>query len=264
MMQFEQVARALGELDLGVEAMRHATRALNSGPGVRLPANLSYITCAPLRRLALLMGVEDAPLPVPEEIAPRRPRTRAARAPRKGARAKTRELLDFVESISAWDPDPEAGVEWSTEPIPELDRAAEAGNCRALLLEVIRRASFDWVLYRNSSKLQAKLLAESAYHWLFTESESSPSYALRVKNGKQMMSFLAICETMDIEPSKVRARVRILTEKDIMGAGRPPERRKVKASDEAMSSDEHSVFDVDMETLPTYDPMYSSDERYAL
>ena len=264
MMQLEQVARALGELDLGVEAMRHATLALNSGPGVCLPANFAHTAYAPLRRLALLMGVEDAPLAVPEEIAPRRPRTRAARAPRKAARAKTRELADFVESTSAWDPDPDAGVEWSTEPIPEIDRAAEAGNCRALLLEVIRRASFDWVLYRNSSKLQAKLLAENAYNWLFVEDESSPSHTLRVKNGKGMMSFLAICETMDIEPSKVRARVRILTERDIMGAGRPPERRKVKVSDEALSSDEHSVFDVDVDTLPTYDPMYSSDERYSV
>lgn len=256
MMQLEQVARALGDLDLGVEAMRHATRASTSGPGVRIPANFAYTMSSPLRRLALLLGVPDAPQVVPDEIAPRRPRTRAARAPRATHRARTRELKDFVESTSAWDPDPTVDVQWSTEPIPEFDRVAEAGNCRALLLEVIRRASFDWVLYRSSSKLQAKLLAESAHHWLFTETESSPSYALRVRNGKTMMSFLAICDTLDIEPSKIRKRVHLLTEKDIMGAGRPPERRKVKISDEAMSSDEHSVFDVDMDTLPTYDPMF--------
>jgi hypothetical protein len=257
MMQLEQVARTLGELNLGVEAMRHATRALNGGPGVRIPLNFAYTAYAPLHRLALLLGVPEAKPEVPEEIAPRRPRTRAARAPR--SRVRTKELAEFLETTSAWDPDPSEGVQWSTEPIPEIDRVAEAGNCRALMLEVIRRASFDWVLYRSSSKLQAKLLAESAYHWLFVEDDNSPSYALRIRNGKTMMSFLAICEAMDIEPSRVRARARMLTEKDIMGAGRPPERRKVKVSDEAMSSDEHSVFDVDMDALPTYDPMFVSE-----
>lgn len=251
----DQVALALRDMNLGAEAIRHAALALNGRPGVSLPANFGYsATIAPLDRLARLLGVEEVQAP-PKARSPRRkPRARRARPPRKvSAKAKadrSKELAEFVEShqTSAWDPEDSIS-----------DRQAEAGNCRALLLEVIRRASYDWVLYRNSSKLQNKLLAENAYHWLFLEHEGTPVWAQRDRNGKGMMSLIAICDALDIEPSEVRRRARELTEKDIMGAGRPAERRKTKQNEDAMSSDEHSAFGVDVDSLPYHDPMFVSE-----
>lgn len=254
------LTRALSDMEASAEAIRHVALALTSRPDVGLPADFGHRACvAPIRRLARLLGVEE-PLTLPAVRSPRRrARTRRARPPKK-VRAKpnqAKELEEFVERASPWDPDAYLEVDFT-------DQQAEAASCRALLLEIIRRASFDWVLYRNSSKLANKQLAESAYHWLFVEDESSKQWAQRERNGKGMLSFLNICETMDIAPEKVRAKVRVLTGRDIMGAGRPAERRKVKHNDESLSSDEHSVFDVDVDSLPTYDPMYSSDERYSL
>lgn len=254
------LTKALQGMEAGAEAIRHVSLALAGRPGVGLSADFGYrATVAPLAQLARLLGVED-PLARSEPRAPRRKaRARRARPPKK-VQAKpnqAKELGQFVDRASAWDPESYFEVNYS-------DQMAEAGGCRALLLEIIRRASFDWVLYRNSSKLANKQLAEGAFHWLFIEDEKSQQWAQRVRNGKGMLSFLTICETLDIEPNKVRKRVHKLTGRDIMGAGRPAERRKVKHSDDSLSSDEHSVFDVDVDSLPTYDPMYSSDERYAL
>ncbi len=254
MMQADQVTLALRDIHLGANAIRHATRALNGRPGVSLPANFGYsATIAPLDRLARSLGLEEVLAPSRERSPQRKPRQRRARPPRKVSAKpnKTEELAHFVENlrVSAWDPDEYA----------YSDRQAEAGNCRALLLEVIRRASYDWVLYRNSSKLPNKLLAESAFHWLFVENESSPVWTQRERNGKGMMSLIAICDALDIEPSSVRRRARELTEKDIMGAGRPAERRKTKQNEDAMSSDEHMAYGVDVDSLPYHDPMFVSE-----
>lgn len=252
-MYADQVELALQDLTLGAEAMRHAALALTGRPDVSLPADFSYrATLAPLGRLALLFGVvAEAPARVPAP--PRKPRTRRPRPPRAASAkgSKLKELAAFVASVqpSAWDPDEEV----------YSDRQAEAGNCKALLLEVIRRACFDWVLYRNSSKLQNKILAESAHHWLFLENEHSATWAQRSRNGKGMMSLIAICDALDIEPSSVRVRARALTERDIMGAGRPAERRKTKQNEDAMSSDEHFAHGVDVDSLPYHDPMFVSE-----
>ena len=42
---------------------------------------------------------------------------------------------------------------------------------RALLLKVIIRAIFDWVCYRDSTKLEKKKIADNAYQWLFEPSK---------------------------------------------------------------------------------------------
>lgn len=250
------IASALHDVAAGAEAIRHASLALTGRPDVGIPARFGYnAVFGPLSRLAIVLGVE---VPAPRlacETPRRKPRARRPRAPRalRAKALKVKELAEFVERASPWDPDGYFDTH-------HTDQQVEAMSCRALLLEVIRRASYDWVLYRTSSKLQNKQLAESAYNWLFVEDERSKAWALRDRNGKGMMSFLNICDTLDLEPSHVRERVKQLTGKDIMGAGRPAERRKVKHSDDAVSSDEHSVFSVDVDTLPTYDPMYSSYE----
>jgi hypothetical protein len=102
-----------------------------------------------------------------------------------------------------------------------------ASRCRALLLEVIRRAAHDWVLYRNTRKPE-RAFARSAYIWLFQEEPGHPDWELRKKEGEPLMAFLTICECLDLDPEVVRRRVRQMNVKDIMAAGRPAETRKVK------------------------------------
>jgi hypothetical protein len=251
MMQLGQLEQALHGVTVGAEAIRHAALALTGGPSVSIPRDFSYkASLAPIRQLARLFEVELS-TPANTVLKPvRKPRARRARPAKSRAKPnKAQELEEFVEKVSAWDPE-----------IYATDQQAEAASCRALLLEVIRRASYDWVLYRTSSKLQSKQLAESAFHWLFVEDEKSKQWQQRSRNGKGMMSFLTICETLDLEPRNVRRRVRELTSKDIMGAGRPAEhRKKPKNSDEAGNSDEHSVYAIDVEAIPTYDPMFATE-----
>lgn len=244
-----QLEQALHGMAVGAEAIRHATLALAGGSSVVIPADFSYkASLAPIRQLALVLGLEQAANQPAIVKSTRKPRMSRAK-PAKVARVKpnkTKELEEFVEKVSAWDPE-----------VYDTDQETAASSCRALLLEVIRRASYDWVLYRTSSKLQAKQLAESAFHWLFVEDEKSKQWQQRARNGKGMMSFLAICDTLDLEPKNVRRRVRELTSKDIMGAGRPAEhRKKPKNTEEVASSDEHSVYAVDVDSIPTYDPMF--------
>jgi hypothetical protein len=141
----------------------------------------------------------------------------------------------------------------------EPSQALESSACRALLLEVIRRAAYDWVLYRSSSKLPNRQLAESSFIWLFVETPESATGELRHRNGKDLTGFVNICDLLEIDPEKVRAKVRTMTIRDIMGAGRPAERRKHKgSSDDAMHSDDLRVFDVDVDALPTFDPLYNN------
>lgn len=108
-------------------------------------------------------------------------------------------------------------------PDPVLEQAREADGARALLLEIIRRAAYDWVLYRGSSRLDQKQLAEDAYVWLFVEDEKHPHWALRAKEGKSLTALLAICHELDLEVETVRKHVRSLTPNKVMSSGRPPE-----------------------------------------
>jgi hypothetical protein len=121
----------------------------------------------------------------------------------------------------------------------------EASRCRALLLEVLRRAAHDWILYRGHTKLQLRQLAEDAYVWLFEERPS-----------KDVTSFLTICELLDLDPKYVRNRVRSLTVKQIMTAGRPAEQRKIKKA-ESTSYVEHPT-QVDVTPLEPSEVQFSS------
>lgn len=119
--------------------------------------------------------------------------------------------------LSAWDPEPH-------------DIVLEASKCRALLLEVIRRAAHDWVLYRSTRRPE-RAFALDAYVWLFEEEPGHPNWELRQREGEPMMAFLTICDLLDLEPETVRARVRGMTIRDIMTAGRPAERRRAPKAD---------------------------------
>ena len=122
---------------------------------------------------------------------------------------------------------PEERPDSAFDPEPH-DAQIVASRCRALLLEVVRRAIHDWVLYRNTRKMQDKLLAEDAYLWLFEEKPGHPRWELRQREGRGFLAFLSICENLDLDPEVVRRRARTLTIRDIMTAGRPAETRKIK------------------------------------
>jgi hypothetical protein len=62
---------------------------------------------------------------------------------------------------------------------------------RALWLKVIIRAAFDWVTYRDSTKLENFKEAQMASKWLFEPSELPNS-------------FENVCQMVDLPPEKMR------------------------------------------------------------
>ena len=101
----------------------------------------------------------------------------------------------------------------------------DISNVRALLLEIVRRAAYDWVSYRTNRRLLYKRIANDAYIWLFVEGPGHPDWIERERGGWGICSFLAICEACDIDPEMLRARIRILTPQKIQSMGRPPTHR---------------------------------------
>lgn len=76
---------------------------------------------------------------------------------------------------------------------------------RKLWGRVIQRAIYDWVAYRDSSKLAQKKLAENAESWLFKPSE--------LFNG-----FETVCSLLDIDPDVIRHRARTFTKEEVLKA----------------------------------------------
>lgn len=183
-----------------------------------LPKHTSPIRAPKLPQLPEVKTLEDVPKVSREEVAAK---------------------VTLEENV--WDPAP---LE------PELD----AGNCRALLLEILRRASYDWVLYRDSSKLENKKLAEEAYIWLFEEDENSASYKDRIKEKRTLTAFVTICEIMDMDPDVVRSSIKKLTIKSVLSVGRPAERRRPMAEDGVAEDSLSVLVDIDLDSLPSFDP----------
>jgi hypothetical protein len=73
---------------------------------------------------------------------------------------------------------------------------------RALWMKVIIRAVFDWVTYRDSTKVDKLKYAEGAYNWLFQKS-------------LLFNSFENVCKHLDIDAEKVRANARRMTKDDV-------------------------------------------------
>lgn len=102
----------------------------------------------------------------------------------------------------------------------------EINGCKALLLEIVRRAAYDWVLYRSSRRLLHKTLAEHAYHWLFVERDGGSEWAERERHGKHITSFVGICEGLGLDVDLVRKHIKRLTPKNVLSVGRPAEYRR--------------------------------------
>jgi hypothetical protein len=248
----EQLRQALQAVSNGASAMRHVALARKS---MLAPDFLSRALAVPLTLLAdlVLHEAELPALPQVERVVHthvRRPRVKRAPQPRIVREGLPRpvDLKGLAKRLSTGLVDNRLDY-----PDPQL----EASNCRALLLEVVRRAAFDWVLYRTSSKLVNRQLADSAYNWLFVETPNSPMGSLRERNEKELTSFLAVCAVLDLDPERVRDTARAMTERDIMGAGRPAERRKARGGEEGTNCEDLNVFDVDVDSLPIFDCMFA-------
>ncbi len=97
---------------------------------------------------------------------------------------------------------------------------------RTLWIEVIRRAAFDWVLYKNSQKMARRQLAQGAFVWLFVEDRDHPNWHERVaEDGCALSSFVGICEALEFDPEALRDGIRRLTPTKIKTLGKLPMRR---------------------------------------
>lgn len=73
---------------------------------------------------------------------------------------------------------------------------------RALWLKVIIRAAFDWVTYRDSTKLENLKDAERAAKWLFEPSDLPNS-------------FENVCQMVDLPPEKMRFWAKTLSKEQV-------------------------------------------------
>ncbi len=142
------------------------------------------------------------------------------------------------------------------EPRDEGFITQEINGCKMLLLEIVRRTAFDWVLYRSSRRMVQKVLAEQAYRWLFLENPGTPEWNERKREGKDVTSFVAICEALDLDPDKVREHIRNLTPKNVTSVGRPAEYRKRDAT-ASTNEDAYAVAD----NLVSYSETNPSDDE---
>lgn len=113
-------------------------------------------------------------------------------------------------------------------------RDQEITGCKTLLLEIIRRAAYDYVLYRTSHRMMHRVLAEQAYTWLFVEGPPHPDWLEREAEGKSLTSFASICEQLDLQPEIVRSYIRRLQPKNVMSVGRPAEYRRREGPRESL------------------------------
>lgn len=144
----------------------------------------------------------------------------------------------------------------------EPSSALASSRCKRLLLEILRRASHDWILYRQHRKMVLRELAEDAYTWLFEEEEGHPDWEERKSDvGDSLTSFLSICEALDFDPEDVRNRVRKMNIKTIISAGRPAESRRFHASGDSQLTECELVIDVNVdsdEAEGNYETRYES------
>ena len=101
-------------------------------------------------------------------------------------------------------------------------------GAKTLLFEVLRRAAFDWVLYKSSTRLPHKILAQQAFQWLFVERPGTEEWDERMREGKYITGFIGVCEALSLDPETVRSRIRELTPKSVMSVGRPKEFRRAE------------------------------------
>ena len=120
-------------------------------------------------------------------------------------------------------------------PKREQDQQDAIGS-KALLVEIIKRAVYDWVLYRNSGRAPQRKLADGAYLWLFVEDAGHLRWQRRQANGKSITSFIAICEVFDLDPEILRRRFRMLTPNKVLSFGNMISKARDEIHDPEMKS----------------------------
>jgi hypothetical protein len=160
------------------------------------------------------------------------------------------------ETPSPWDPEPESNRrlviadalaeneerEEETEPRDHASIQQDINGAKTLLLELVRRAAFDWILYRGSRRLMQKLLADGAYRWLFLEHPGTADWEERQREGKAGTAFEEICEALDLDADSVREHIKKLTPKHVTNVGRPSSYRKRPALTlQQEDGEEHSL-----------------------
>jgi hypothetical protein len=191
-----------------------------------------------LRHLRLILS------PVPAPVIEEKP-TLAAVARMNGYRprrvAKPKEPISSIRNLRPAPPDEDEGEarESCWDPAP-IDEQLDASRCRAFLLEIVRRAVYDWVLYRQHTQMELKEIAADAFTWLFEEDEEHPWWKQRCKEGRQFTALITICDVLDLDPDVVRERAKQMDVRTILAAGRPPEVRRRRANEES-DYQEHGV-----------------------
>lgn len=97
---------------------------------------------------------------------------------------------------------------------------------RALFAGILRRAVFDWVLYRRHPRQAKRQLAGAAYAWIFFERENNPFWNRHKLRG--LLSFVNICECLGLDPDRVQAAAARMTPRHIACLGRPATHRKTR------------------------------------
>lgn len=240
--------------ELALQAARVAVTALRAVDGVRSILGAPNGEMVGFQRALTTLQLLYAP-PAPPR---RRPTVYRPPAPKAALPepSKLREVLQKRVRAVTVDDVPDAA--WDPEPLYESRR------CQALLLEVIRRATYDWVLYRQHFKLELRELAQNAYVWLFEEEpghrawkeRESALFRMQAPTGadvlevgsRRLTSFLSICEIVGLDPETVRDRAREMTANSIVKTGRHMEWRR--SDPDCVSIEAHSIaVDIDLDAL---------------
>lgn len=100
---------------------------------------------------------------------------------------------------------------------PRKDELYE--NFRLLWIKVILRATYDWVLYRDSKSRAAQRVAENAFRWLFEDYFEKIRHKEKgqiiVKLERPFNSLQFLCEELDLDIISVRAFAKRLNKKQI-------------------------------------------------
>jgi hypothetical protein len=101
--------------------------------------------------------------------------------------------------------------EYTVDPDYSSGRRAGVPPAQRLLIAIVRRAVWDYVLYKDLKKREDPVLHEigvDAAGWLFWDGTEECD-----EEGRH--TFLHICELLDLEPQKIRAIASRLTREDI-------------------------------------------------
>jgi hypothetical protein len=243
------------ELYSALRLARTASRVLRGAAGHPELQNVLETATAVMETALGWVGEAVGPASVPEPLPAVREDTsvitalRAASPRQRAPRRRSRQVHQPVPVRSSWDPDGH-------------NEQMDVMNCRALLIEIIRRAAHDYVLYRTHSELDKKALAEDAFIWLFEEDEEHPHFKTRKREGTIITSFLTICESVDLDPDMVRRHIKKMNVSAVMSAGRPAERRRRRSPPSESDCPQHELTGVKLESLETMGPNRYVANRY--